>query len=83
LFIAFDHFYLVHVHPNNCCDHNVDIFTVKNAKGRIPNVLELTFINKNLVKHAEISNNQHHPSLIDMQNCPENDSIEFDIITIN
>lgn len=73
-------FYLVHVHPNNCCDHKADIFTVKNAKGKIPNVLELTFINKNLVKSAEISNNQHHPSSIDMQNCPENDSIEFELI---
>lgn len=72
-------FYLVHVHPNNCCDHKRYIFKANNAIGRIPNVLELTFINKSLVHRANISLDQSHPQPIDMLNCPELDDIRFEI----
>jgi hypothetical protein len=59
-------FYLVNNHGNNC---GLDEFTASNVKGAIPQLLQLTYINKNLVDHAEIAKDQSHPNKLDTPNC--------------
>jgi hypothetical protein len=44
-------FYLVHVHGNN----HAALFKSKNITGTMPNVIELTFINKRFAEKAVIS----------------------------
>lgn len=73
-------FYLIHLNANNCC---YDTFTTPNSKGKISKVLELTFINKHLVHHAEISHDQSHPLQIDEINCPMIERFNFEIIAQN
>lgn len=58
--------YLVHIYPNNYGNYS---FTAKNAKDIIPNLFELVFVNKGIVKRPEISNNQSYRSSVEMQNC--------------
>lgn len=70
-------FYLAHLNANNCCE---DTFTTINSKGKISKVIELTFINKSLVHHAEISTNQSHPLPIDEINCTRRSRFSFEII---
>lgn len=70
-------FYLVHVHANNC---SLDVFQTKYSKGNIPRVLELTFINKNLVTHAVLSPNQRYPLSGDMENCSTFPPTKFEIL---
>ncbi len=70
-------FILVHMHGNNCCPGNG--FVSQNAKGVIPTVLELTYINKGLVKSYKISANQKHPTVLDMPNNSGNPDVEFEI----
>jgi len=69
-------FHLVHVHGNNCAVEN---FTTLFSSGKIPKALELTFINKKLVKRAKIAQNQKHPSPLDTENCPTKSPYNFEI----
>lgn len=71
------YFYLVHVHGNNCVRKGFDI---KNVQGKLPDLLELTYINKNLVENAKISANQKHPAELDMPNCPNKPDLQFEIL---
>lgn len=70
-------FHLVHVHGNNCC---LDHFISSNAKGRIPRVLELTYINKNLGFRYELSQDQSHPTSLDMPNSSNIPDLAFTIL---
>lgn len=70
-------FLLIHVHGNN---YSSNFFTTKKAKGKIPRVLELTYINKLLINKYKLSNNQKHPSPIDMPNNSEEPDIQFEIL---
>jgi len=70
-------FLLVHVHGNNHAD---TFFTTQNSVGYIPRVLELSYINKNLVDRYELSPNQTHPASIDMPNDPGLTDTTFTIL---
>ncbi len=70
-------FLLVHVHSNNCVD---DSFVTRNSIGNIRNTLELTFINKSLVTSHQLSNNQKHPTDLDMPNCTNKSDKPFEIL---
>ena len=69
-------FYLVHIHGNNWVDL---VFDTPNAKGEIPKVIELSFINKNLTYKATVHPNQKHPRPIDSENCPHKQPHIFEI----
>lgn len=69
-------FILVHKHGNNCCK---SYFTNLACKGYIPRVLELSYINKNLIDHYEISSNQSAPTCLDMPNNPNDVDNVFSI----
>ncbi|MCX7115221.1 MAG: FkbM family methyltransferase [Gammaproteobacteria bacterium] len=69
-------FLLLHVHGNNYAQL---YFSSKNATGRIPQVLELTYINKSLVTGYQISKNQSHPLPIDMPNNANQKDVRFTI----
>lgn len=70
-------FYLVHLHANNC---SLVTFQTKYSKGNMPRVVELTFINKNLVTHAALVESQTYPLPIDMENCPTYPLNRFEIL---
>ncbi|MDP1614438.1 MAG: hypothetical protein Q8L68_01435 [Methylococcales bacterium] len=69
-------FFLIHVHGQNPCNR----FSVSNVKGEIPRFLELSYINKHLVKSAELAVNQRHPTPLDMPNNPKYPDIYFEIL---
>lgn len=69
-------FFLVHVHGNNCCK----TFTTKNTSGAIPRVMELSYINKNLVSRADIAIDQTHPTELDFPNVKEMKDVKFEIL---
>lgn len=71
-------FVLIHVHGNNCCVNSG--FLTHSAKGVIPNVIELSYINKSLVKGYTLSKNQSHPLKIDQPNLENSPDAEFEII---
>ncbi len=70
-------FILTHVHGNNFVNHLC--YTSLFALGSIPPVLELSYINKNLVTKAEVAASQTHPLSIDMPNNPNLPDCEFEI----
>ena len=70
-------FLLVHVHGNNYCRQS---FNSCNAKGAIPNVIELSFINKSLVKNYHLSKNQKHPTALDNPNMQYKADSVFEIL---
>lgn len=70
-------FYLVNVHGNNC---GYELFKSDNTTGQIPKLLQLTFINKNLVERAQLSKDQSHPSEIDTPNCSMKPDDVFEIL---
>jgi hypothetical protein len=70
-------FYLINVHANNCAWQK---FTAKNVRGNILKVLQLSYVNKNLVDNAKISDDQKHPSNLDTPNNKRQKEIEFEIL---
>lgn len=64
-------FILVHIHGHNYCNR----FIMENfVKGELPRIIELSYINKNIIQYAHISKNQQHPTALDMpidRNRPE------------
>lgn len=74
------HFYLLNVHGNNCPKPRHATFAnIPGSDDRLPVLLELTYINKNLVDHAVLSTDQTHPSRLDVPNCPEKPELRFDL----
>jgi len=69
-------FLLVHVHGNNACGN---FFVTSRSKGLIPRILELTYINRNLVDYYELSSSQQHPLPIDQRNIPGIPDVAFSI----
>ncbi len=59
-------FVLIHVHGNNCCVNTG--FLTSSSVGVIPNVIELSYINKSLVMRYVLSVDQSHPQKIDQPN---------------
>ena len=55
--------YIVHIHPNNNC------YNLKIIKNNIPDTLEITFINKKIVKYVQ-SINFNLPHSLDQKNVP-------------
>ncbi len=74
------HFVLVHLH---CTNLSLDYFKTKYAKNCVPSLLELTYINKNLLSSYKISKNQKHPQPIDQPSCPSLPDCEFEILPID
>lgn len=72
------HFALIHVHGNNCCISTG--FSTSNSIGIIPNVIELSYINKNLVTNYKVSENQSHPTPMDQQNVEAKADAVFEIL---
>lgn len=70
-------FLLLHVHGNNCARKS---FEASNVIGKLPYVIELTYINKFLIGGYEISKDQSHPNRLDMPNCKNHDLIKFEIM---
>lgn len=73
-------FVLVHLHGTNLA---LNHFKTKYAKNSVPTVLELTYINKNLLSSYKISKNQKHPQSIDQRDCINIPECEFEILPIN
>ncbi len=71
------HFVLVHLHGNN---FSGSYFKTKYSSRSIPKVLELTYINKNLLSFYKISKNQKHPQPIDQPDNPKFSDCEFEIM---
>lgn len=65
-------FVLVHLHGNNC-------YSCKRKKFPIPDVIELSYINKNLINSYQISKNQKHPQPIDQPNIRNKKDCKFKI----
>ncbi|APF04643.1 hypothetical protein D7216_08110 [Legionella pneumophila] len=72
------HFVLIHVHGNNYAAATG--FSTTKSLGTIPNVIELSYINKALVKNYNLSENQSHPLKIDQPNNPNRPDAAFTII---
>ncbi len=72
-------FLLVHVHGNNYC---LDHFVTSNSTGRLPRVMELSYINKRLVEKYEISPDQSHPTKDDLPNNRDVSDMEFAILDL-
>lgn len=70
-------FLLVHAHGNNCWS---EFITASNVIGKIPKIIELTYINKSMVKGYHLSKNQAHPKSIDQPNSPNAPEVAFEII---
>jgi len=66
-------FILLHLHGNNCCSCKLT------NKFPVPVVIELTYINKNLVSSYKFSKNQKHPLPIDQPNIKNKKDCVFDI----
>lgn len=74
------HFYLVNVHGNNCPKPRRATFDeIPGSSDRLPVLLELTYINKDLVTSAVISEDQSHPSKYDMPNCNHYSELKFNL----
>lgn len=73
-------FVLVHVHANSCVKAKEATFITSNAFGRIPAVIELSYVNKNLVKNYTIAEDQSHPTKLDMPNSPDMEEHVFEIL---
>ena len=71
-------FVLIHVHGNNCCVKQG--FTTLNARGIIPPVIELSYINKALTTNFVLSGNQKHPTSLDQPNIKGTPEASFEII---
>jgi hypothetical protein len=63
------HFYVAHVHPNNCCG------SVKTGDIEVPRMLEFTFYNKNKVEQVKKKHEFPHP--LDRDNVPANKSLRL------
>lgn len=74
------HFVLLHVHGNNCCVKSG--FSTLNSIGVIPDVIELTYINKNLVDKYMLSPDQSHPTSLDMPNRSDQPEAIFNILDL-
>jgi hypothetical protein len=61
------YFYIVHLHPNNCCG-SISVEDID-----IPKVIEFTFYNKKRVSHTMPATLFPHP--LDRDNVPENSSL--------
>lgn len=75
-----DHFILVHLHGNNFSN---SYFKTRYSSHSIPEVFELTYINKNLLSSYKISKNQKHPHPIDQRDCINIPECEFEIIPMD
>lgn len=69
-------FVLLHIHGNATARN---VFTASNVQGKIPRVIELTYINKNLVTEYNISKDQKHPTILDMPSCQGMEDHKFEI----
>lgn len=76
-----EHFYLIHLHANNCVPRKVQ-FSTKNLKGKLVRVLELSFIHKSLVTKAELLKDQTFPKMIDQPNCPNVIDHTFKLLSV-
>ncbi len=72
------HFVLLHVHGNNCCENSS--FYTTNSIGKIPIVIELTYINKALLTKYHLAENQAHPTAIDMPNDLNKPDAQFEVL---
>lgn len=68
-------FYLVNIHGNNCWG----AFYTSNSKGDISDLLQLTYINKNLVDKVKVIKEFIHPSKLDTPNCNNKGEHHFKI----
>lgn len=69
-------FKLVHLHANNA---GAGAFQAPNLIGKIPRIIELTYINNNLVKKYEPMKDLKFPKKIDMKNLSEANDYFYEI----
>ncbi len=74
-----EEFLLVHLHGNNSAKEP-KLFMAKNLIGKLPKILELTFINKKIVTNYHLSNDQSYPREIDMPNDANIKKYIFEIL---
>lgn len=72
-----DHFLLVHIHGNNGSRYYI---SGEHIKGQMPNMIELTYINKRLVRDYRIKKSQSYPTNHDMPNLAIREENKFQII---
>lgn len=72
-----DDFILIHVHGNN---GGKAYFTTTNLLGVLPNIFQVTFINKSLITSSTLSENQSHPREIDQPDNPNKSDLKFKIL---
>ncbi len=70
-------FVLIHVHGNNAASKFS--FMTNNSSGRIPKVVELSYIHKSLVTTYKLSSDQKHPTELDMPNLADKEDMKFEI----
>ena len=71
-------FVLVYAHGNNCCPKL--LFSSKNAIGKVPMVIELSYINKSLITKHQVANDQKHPQPNDSPNVLTHEDVKFEIL---
>ena len=69
-------FVLLHIHGNN----NAPSIFANNVIGALPSVIELSYINKALVKSYDISDNQKFPKSFDMPNTTDSLELNFELL---
>ncbi|MDP1614437.1 MAG: hypothetical protein Q8L68_01430 [Methylococcales bacterium] len=67
-------FILVHVHGHNYCSR-----FIMNQVSEIPRIIELSYVNKQLIQHAHLAEDQKHPTALDMPIDPSRPEIFFEI----
>lgn len=70
------HFTLVHIHGNNCAKHYIQ---GSNITGKMPSLIELTYISRNLLNNP-LPNNKSYPLSLDGLNCPYRNGNKFNIL---
>lgn len=63
--------YLIHLHPNSCCG------TTSFNNVKVPNVIECTYLRKDLVTNKDIDLSPIPDRLLDMPNRPNEGEIQF------
>lgn len=73
-------FLLVHVHGNTCCKSEKWTFISKYSTRPIPSILELTYVNRDLITSYKVARNQKHPTELDQPNSTEESECKFEIL---
>ncbi len=68
---------LTHVHGNNYASSGV---MTRNSIGYLPILFEMTYVSKKIINNWKLSDNQKHPTSLDMPNIRGKKELEFEIL---